>query len=297
MKLIGMQFTRPIIIMLALFVCNALFSATVFAKDTIAMITDLTGKAVITSNAEQKPGEILMSMSSGDEIHIDSDSKLTLVYFESAKEYSFPENSVIHISAEEPLNKSSSKIAVRDLEISNTTGLMPVSDDYRQAALVLRGGFKNTPRIKLIHPVRGKVLDTQPTFEWLPIDKDIPHRFIISDSSERTLLDTTVLGSSFKLPLSHKIEKGEIYSWQLEAQDSNSKIYSTPAKFSLIGDKDREMIEKMRPKGDFSFSERVIFALMLEQLGVYSEANMYWKELSVERPNNQILQMRAKGER
>ncbi len=297
MKLIGMQSIRPIIIILALFVCNALFSATVFAKDTIAMITDLTGKAAITGNGEQKAGEILMSMSSGDEIHVDSDSKLTLVYFESAIEYSFPENSVIHISAEEPLNKSSSKIAVRDLEISNATGLMPVSDNYRQAALVLRGGFENKPGIKLIRPVRGKVLDTQPTFEWLPIDKDIPHRFRLSDSSGQTLLATTVYGSSFKLPLSHQIEKGEIYSWQMEAQGSTSKIYSTPAKFSLIEDKDRETIEKMRPKNDSSFSKRVIFALMLEQLGVYGEANRYWKVLSVDRPNNQILQMKAQNKR
>ena len=111
------------------------------------------------------------------------------------------------------------------------------------------------------------------------------------------MLGTTVYSSSFKLPLSHQIEKGEIYSWQMEAQGSNSKIYSTSAKFSLIGDKDRETIEKMRPKDDSSFSKRVIFALMLEQLSVYGEANMYWKVLSVDRPNNHILQMRAQNER
>ena len=82
------------------------FTPAVIADEAVAMVTDLIGKAIVTRQGEQKACEILMSIFAGDELRVAADSKLTLVYFKTAKEYTFAENSVVKINGEAPENKS-----------------------------------------------------------------------------------------------------------------------------------------------------------------------------------------------
>ncbi len=54
-------------------------SPVVSAREAIAMVTDLTGKASITTDGDKKACEILMSLYAGDEISVVEGSKLTIV--------------------------------------------------------------------------------------------------------------------------------------------------------------------------------------------------------------------------
>ena len=274
-------------------VFSASFSTIAFANDAVAMVTDLKGNASITSNGEQKACEILMSTFSGDEIRVNANSKLTLVYFKSAKEYTFPEHSIIKINTEVPENKSGSKATTRDLEIAKNARLLPVDDEYSQAAIVFRSARKKS-KIKLIRPVRSKVLSSQPTFEWHPLEENLQYRFVLTDDSGRTVIETLVNGNSFKLPTENSIKDGIVYSWQVEARLSTGAVYSNSTNFSLIDKGELEKINRLRPKDNATFSERIVFAVFLQQIGVRGEARSYWKTLSTERPDNTLLKGKAK---
>jgi len=280
-----------IITLFAIFGILASFAKTSVATEAVAMITDITGKASITTNGEQKPCEILMSTSSGDELHLEANSKLTLVYFKSAKEYTFLEKSVIKITPEAPEVKSGSKATIRDLQIAKEANLLPINE-YSQAAIVFRGARKK-PKIKLIYPVNSTILDPLVIFEWLPIEKVLQYRYILTDGSGRTVIETLVNGTSFKLPDENNIEEGVAYSWQVEARLSTGAVYSNSSSFSLIDKAELERINRLRPKDGATFSERIVFATLLEQLGLRDEARIYWKVLSFERPENKLLTKKA----
>jgi len=268
-------------------------SPVVSAREAIAMVTDLTGKASITTDGDKKACEILMSLYAGDEINVVEGSKLTIVYFNSAKEYIFSGNTLISVKSEGPKNNRGSKAETRELAIIKDSVLLPSGENYSQAAIVLRGERKK-PKIKLIYPVNSKVIDPRPTFEWLPIEKVIQYRFILTDESGRTVIETLANGNSFKLPVENNIEEGVLYSWQVEARLSTGAVYSNSTSFSLIDEDELEKINRLRPKDKATYSERVVFAILLEQMGVRDEAYDYWKALASERPDNELLKAKAK---
>jgi len=268
-------------------------SPIIFASEAIAMVTDLTGNASITTDGDKKVCEILMSLYAGDEISVAEGSKLTLVYFNSSMEYTFSGSALINVKSEGPKNNRGSKAETRELAIIKDSALLPSSENYSQAAIVLRGARKH-PKIKLIYPVNTKVLDPLLTFEWLPIEKVMQYRFILTDESGRTIIETLANGNSFKLPTENNIEAGVLYSWQVEARLSNGAVYSNSSNFSLIDKEELEKINRLRPKDKATFSERIVFATLLEQMGVYDEAYDYWKALAAERPDNELLKIKAK---
>lgn len=284
---------QSLTIFLTTLVFSASLTTTVYASEAVAMITDLTGNASLTSNGEQKKCEILMSTFSGDEIRVEANSKLTLVYFKSAKEYTFPENTIININTEAPENKSGSKATTRDLEVAKNMKLLADEDEYNQAAIVFRGTRKK-PKIKLVSPVSSKILSSQPMFEWQPLEENLQYRFVLTDDSGRTVIETLVNGTNFKLLPENRIVDSVLYSWQVEARLSTGAIYSNSTNFSLIDKEELEKVNRLRPKDGATFSERVVFAMLLEQMGVRGEARGYWKILSVERPDNKLLKGKAK---
>ena len=279
--------------LLTTLVFSVSLTTTVYASEAVAMITDLTGNASLTSNGEQKKCEILMSTFSGDEIRVEANSKLTLVYFKSAKEYTFAENSVFKVNTEAPENKSGANATTRDLEVAKNTKLLTDENEYSQAAILFRG-TRNKSKIKLVSPVNSKILSSQPMFEWQPLEGDLQYRFVLTDDSGRTVIETLVNGTNFKLPPENRIVDSSLYSWQVEARLSTGAVYSNSTSFSLIDKGELEKINRLRPKDEATFSERIVFAMLLEQMGVRDEARSYWKTLSAERPDNKLLKGKAK---
>ena len=77
-----------------------------YAASAVAMVTDLVGKGVIIEEGKESSCEILSNLSPGAEIRIDQGAKLTLVYFESSKEYSLPSSMITPLPAKSSLATS-----------------------------------------------------------------------------------------------------------------------------------------------------------------------------------------------
>jgi len=58
----------------------------------------------------------------------------------------------------------------------------------------------------------------------------------------------------------------------------------------------RARVERARPPANAAFGDRVLYALLLEELGVREEALRLWQALAAERPSDPDLAMRARGD-
>ena len=72
--------------------------------------------------------------------------------------------------------------------------------------------------------------------------------------------------------------------------DSNGGTQSASTEFSLIDNATRTSLSQRKPRPNASFSDRLIYATMLDNAGATQEANIYWKELAKERPQDEALQ-------
>ncbi len=264
------------------------------AAEAVAMVTDLTGKGVIMAGGKEMPCEILSYLIPGAEISIDAGAKLTLVYFQSAKEYAFTGEATVRIGNRTPESKAGAGPRIRSLTLVKETGLgSDMVRDYGQAAIVLRG-FSRKKKIRLIGPKNTKVLETHPVFRWEPLAAGIQYRFVLLEESGRTLVETLVNDTTFRMPEEIRLRDDEYYSWQVGARLASGTTYSSSADFKLLKKGERDGINKLRPSDNAPFSERVLFAAMLEREGLKDAARLYWQALSAERPLDQRLKAKAK---
>ncbi len=265
-----------------------------YAANAVAMVTDLVGKGVIIEEGKEKPCEILSYLPPGAEIRIDQGAKLTLVYFKSSKEYSFSGKATIQINSGGPSVLSGSNPQSRSLALVKKTGLSPSGKKgYRAATIVLRS-MGIMKKLRLITPKNTKILDARPLFRWEPLEKDIQYRFILTDESGRTVVETLVNDTAFQTPSQVHIKENVLYTWQVEARLASGSVYKSSADFTLLEKAKREKVKKLRPAANASFSERVVFAAALDQMDLRDEATRHWKVLSSERPNDPELKARAK---
>jgi len=61
------------------------------------------------------------------------------------------------------------------------------------------------------------------------------------------------------------------------------------ADFGVASAELRKKVENIRPRKTSPLSDRVAFAVWLDQLGLKDEARKYWKAVAVERPDDPQL--------
>jgi hypothetical protein len=76
-----------------------------------------------------------------------------------------------------------------------------------------------------------------------------------------------------------KLRPDTEYAWTISV--AGSEIGT--GKFRTLGAEDVAQIERRRPSERAEFSDRVLFALMLQEMGATQEAHEAWARLSQER--------------
>ncbi len=269
-----------------------LHAMTAIAGETVAVITDLQGEATIDVDGSPGPAEILANLSSGVELQLQDNAKLTLVYFKSGKEYVYTGPASIRIDTGQPKTMSGAKGKSRELAIVKETGLTPSAGSMRQAAIVLRG-FKQK-KIQLVSPKNTSILKTHPTFTWKSPEAGVQYRFVILDEAGKTIVETLINGTSFKTPPEITFLDNVYYTWQVEARLASGSVYSSSADFKVLVKAERDRLNRLRPAKNSLFAERVLYAAALEQLGLRKDARSYWRTLAAERPGAAVLKARAK---
>ncbi len=277
------------------------FSQTAYAAvdEAVAMVTDRQGPVSLLGEQAQEGCGILSYLFPGSRIRLGPSGRLTLVYFDSAREYDFNGPAVIEIAPVAPLPISGQSVAARSLPLIESVGLNPGNmAGYVQAGLTLRTlerqAERRAARLRLIAPV-DRLLTPDPEFRWYPVPDAAEYRYVLMDEDGKTLVDGKTGETRYWLPKDIQLLAGGYYSWRVESRMGSGEVYSSTGQFSVLSGEERAEIEALRPKAQAPFSENLLFAILLERMGVVTEAEGYWRTLSEQRPAETGLRSKSSG--
>jgi hypothetical protein len=243
----------------------------------IALVTDVVGNATLAALPSGSL-KLLGELDAGVEVAIADHAQLVVFYLAQGAEYTLngPGRYRILASGPEPLRGASpperkaTAAAYKELRLK--------TDRVAQGGMVMRGDPI------LISPVTEVVLDGDATFRWRPFTSEASYQFELVDQAGVRLLTSETRDTEIRLPPSLALVPGHTYYWSLRGRDAGGNTFYRAAEFRIADAALRRQIEAAQPKPDASFSERVLFAALLEETGMKTAAQAQRRALAAERP-------------
>ena len=256
----------------------ALAGLAVQAADGIAFVTNLRGEVSV----DGAPRPMLMSeLARGQKIVVGKEAQLAVMYIQSGKEYvlKVPGDYVVGErgitsavgvppAARETPWRASNEVLVKVAQTSSASIRMRSIAPVRTEA-----------KARLDFPSQGAVATLQPTLRWTSPDAKAPAEVVIAvaGSEDKPLAKAKVSGTSHRFPL--KLKPDTEYSWTVLAA---GKEIGT-ARFTTLPSEAIQNAEKRRPSDKAEFSDRLLYALLLQEMGANQEAHEAWGKLAKER--------------
>ncbi len=247
------------------------------AADPVAFLSDMKGEVKI-DGAARPP--LLSELSGGQRLAVGRDSQASVMYIASGKEY---------------VLKGPAEYVVNNTEVAGTSGTPPVtrSTEWRANGKVLVqvaqssaasvrmrsvAPPKRDPEPRLTFPTDGAVATLQPRFAWRPEGDKEPGEFVLLVAGqEKPVHKGKSVGGSYRLPA--KLKPETEYAWMVTV--AGSEIGN--GRFRTLSNEALHQVEKRRPASRSEFSDRLLFTLMLHEMGAHQEAKESWARLAKER--------------
>ncbi len=247
------------------------------AADGIAFITNLKGEVAVDGNARPV---LLSELARGQKITVGKDSLASVMYIASGKEY---------------VLKGPNDFLVRDTAILSAAGIPPVTreTDWRASSKVLMQVAQTSaasvrmrsivqPKAdtapKLLFPIEGSVATLEPTFRWRGPDSQPQGEFTLTIiGQEKPVHVGKSAGGSYRVP--SKLRPETEYAWTVASL--GNEIGS--GRFRTLSSEALTRVARRKPSDKSDFSDRLLFTLMLQEMGATQEAQESWARLALER--------------
>ena len=261
---------------------RAAFAAFVLAVSTayadgIAFITNLKGDVAVDGNP--RPA-LLGELARGQKISVAKESQASVMYIASGKEY---------------VLKGPADYLVKDTEISGAAGMPPVTRDTAwrtnnkvlvqvaqtsSASVRMRSIAIPKPdtEAKLLFPTQDRIATLQPTFRWRAADPKAQGEFVLLVAGqEKPVHQAKAAGGTYRVPA--RLLPDTEYSWMVTVAGNELGT----ARFRTLSSEALSQVEKRKPSEKAEFSDRILFTLMLHEMGAAQEARESWSRLAQER--------------
>jgi len=244
----------------------------------IAFVTDIKGEVSVDGT----PRPMLMSeLAKGQKVVVGKDSLLAVMFIQSGKEY---------------LLKGPADYTIGERDIASGIGMPPVARETAwrannqvlvkvaqtsSASIRMRSIAppKPEPKAKLEFPTRGAVTQLQPTLRWtLPegtAQADVT--IAVAGKEDKPFARAKVGGTSHRFPA--KLQPDTEYAWSVAV--AGQEIGT--ARFRTLPAAALQDAQKRRPAEKAEFSDRLMYALLLQEMGAVQEAQEAWAKLAQER--------------
>ena len=223
----------------------------------------------------------MSELAKGQKIVVGKDSQLGVMYVQSGKEY---------------VLKGPGDYAVGEREITSGSGMPPTARETpwrasnevlvkvaqtSAASIRMRSYTPMKPEVKarLDYPTRGAVATLQPALRWTVPNPKTPLDVVIAiaGKEDKPVASAKASGNSHVFPV--KLHPDTEYSWTLSAA---GKAIGT-AKFRTLAPAALQNVAERRPTDKAEFSDRLLYALLLLEIGAVQEAQEAWGRLAQER--------------
>jgi hypothetical protein len=267
----------------------ALAAFTASAADGIAFITNLRGEVAVDGTSRPM---LMSELAKGQKIVVGKEAQLAVMYIQSGKEYTL---------------KGPAEYVVGEREITSGTGVPPAARDTpwrasnevlvkvaQSSAASIRmrsiAPTKAEAKPRLEFPTQGAVATLQPTLRWTMPDAKAPAdvSVAVAGKEDKPVAKLRVTGTSHRL--SSKLQPDTEYAWTVSS--AGQEIGS--ARFRTLPAAAIQNAEKRRPADKAEFSDRLMYALLLQEIGAVQEAQEAWGRLAQERADLPELATLAK---
>jgi hypothetical protein len=256
----------------------------------VAVVTNVKGAVSGTVAAVSGPVALLSELAQGTDVALQPGALLNLVYLHSGVEFQLTGPARVVIGAREPKSMSGNgPVARSSVVAAETVKLQTQNGRVVLGGIVMRG--VSLERLKLLEPI-GKVLHLRPEFAWfMPAGTTQVRVTLRDEGSDKILVSIPVSGDRWKPDDSVVLQPGVNYLWSIEASLPGAGNLVRSSYFSLVSEPERQRMQALRPGPDAAFSDRLIYASLLEQARYVSESKKLWQQLARERPD--LVELRA----
>jgi hypothetical protein len=271
------------LIVLVFLLCPALAAAEEYA---VAMITDMNGISRNVVNTPPKQLDIFSELFADDQLKVEKDASLTLIYWDDYKVFHVRGPSVVHILNDSLEYVSGHKPEMKKMPLQHKVRINPA--EVVQSGLVMRS-VKKTKPISLLNLRGVKTSETRPVFLWKLHQQTDRVRFELVDEDGNMLLVKVLNGEHFKLPASVHLKEAMTYSWSVEGRMENGQVFADWGDFELASPSLMAQKNSLKLGSDAGFSDRLLYAAWLQENGFGDDAHRLWLKLAGERPNSAAL--------
>lgn len=267
----------------------ALAAITALAADGIAFITNLKGDVSV----DGAPRPLLLSeLARGQRITLGKEGQVTVMYIQSGKEYQIKEPGDYTVGEREISAAHGLPPAARETPWRASSQVLVKVAQASSASIRMRSiaPAKPAAKAKLDFPTRGAVALLQPTLRWTAPDAKGPADVVIAvaGGEDKPVAKARVAASSHRFPV--KLQPDTEYAWTVSV--AGHEIGA--ARFRTLSAAAIEDAEKRRPSDRSEFTDRLMYALLLQEMGAEQEAREAWARLAQERTDLPELESLSK---
>jgi hypothetical protein len=266
------------------------------AAEPVAMVTDLKGNAWMQAGGKDVKLNVLSYLEQGASIRLDSKAMIAITTFSPAAEYAATGPARIELKGWDVRLVGGGKLQRRSLDDRKTNAARQFSVTQRERLTLAAFEMKSLDMgLQLLAPVNAELLNNRPFFKWSAPPE--VKRFVVTlfdESDGKLVSEMTVNKSSWLLPGNLSLQRKHQYSWKVRPVLSSEGEATSAGKFSIVDEARSARILQQKPTGKAPFSERLLYAVLLESEGLKLDAADEWELLAAERPDEPMLRVHLK---
>lgn len=258
---------------LATLLAACALSAPVFAAESVAFVADLAGNASIEGDGKVT---FLAELQTGTRLLLGSGSTVAVTYASTGNEFTVRGPGEFVVGPAEVKAEKGSAPTKRVVQSLQNTAVVARVSQTATASVRMRSVKPDATAGGLQFPVDTRVATLQPVLLWRGAAGDA--QVIIKDANGKEVWKGS--GQPGTVKPSVKLTPAARYQWTV----MTSQGALGDAQFETLSAEAIAKVSKARA-GAKSFSERVVHALLLQDLGATQEAREAWGALARERPD------------
>ncbi len=270
-----------------------------WANERVGVALDVRGAVVLISElngfSDESPLQRTNALAVGNRLQLAEGAEVVLMHLGSFKRY-------VLRGPNEVTVKEGGFVAKRGkAEVQEAAGggtLMAALGKGRKAvnmpevAIGVREVSKKLGDILLVTPVdKERLLGGEQLLSWHALSGVEKYRLLVKEMGGALLLEQEVVGESFTLA-EGLLKAGGRYTWQV--LDESGSAQSEPWRFEVVSEGERAELQGMEPASGAAMSEQVLYAMVLEKMGVVSAAKRQWQRLHELDPADPLFARKAK---
>lgn len=269
----------------------AVFAGSAFA-DPVAMVTDVGGAVSISTAGQQRKTALLDYLEPKAILVLESHAFLSVTFFAKPVEYRFTGPARLSVE-QDRIAVLEGAVEFRTVSLAKTSAAKKYTAAQREhvahAAYEMRAV---RPGLRLGDPVDTQVLSPEISFSWDGPQSAKGHLLSLYDDRKRLLHQVSLTDNRWQ-PAAGLLKPGQRYEWQVSAVLDSGEELTARGGFSMAETDVAHHILAQAPQDDATFSERVLYAVFLEEHGYGYDARRVWQALSRERPDDPVALERS----